>query len=126
MLPTLCYAKNGAPLFVPGPKLKVGPPALVWATPPREIQRQWPHFLSLHAYAARGVPKEVSVGKFVTLGGSYRLVRPRSKLSGPVDNSEIVTITVLLRSKNNRDELEKLVREQSTKPLAERNYLSKA
>src|ERR1700733_2411770 len=65
------------------------------------------------------------MAKFVSLTGSQRHVRAGSKPIGPVDNTEVATITVLLRSGANREELEKWVLEQSAKPVADRTYLSK-
>lgn len=64
--------------------------------------------------------------RFVSLPGSRRVVRAGSKSIGPVDKSEVATITILLRSKGDRKKLEQWALEQSEKPINEQSRISKA
>ncbi len=63
---------------------------------------------------------------YVPLPGSQRTLLPNSRPAGPVDRAEIDSITVRLRSMGNVKDLETQVYEQSSKPLAQRTYLSRA
>jgi len=63
---------------------------------------------------------------YVTLPGSKRTLLPNSRPAGAVDPSEIVSVTVRVRSQRDTDELEKFVTEQSRLPLGQRKYLSHA
>jgi kumamolisin len=62
---------------------------------------------------------------YVPLPGSKRLLLPNSRSAGPVDPSEIDSITVRIRSTGDTEALEKRVHEQSTQPLADRTYLTR-
>ncbi len=63
---------------------------------------------------------------YVPLPGSQRTLLPDSRPVGPVDSSEIDSLTVRVRSTGDVGELEKRVLEESKKPLAERTYVSRA
>jgi kumamolisin len=63
---------------------------------------------------------------YVTLPGSKRSLLPNSRAAGPVDHSEIDSLTIRVRSVGNTQELEKRVYDESVKPLAERTYVSRA
>lgn len=62
--------------------------------------------------------------RFVTLPGSRRSLLPNSRLAGPVDRSDLTTVTVRVRSKADPAELESWVKAESNKPPAARKYLS--
>ena len=59
----------------------------------------------------------------VPLPGSARALLPNSRPAGPVDSSELATLTVRLRSVGDIHELEEFVQKQSREPLAKRKYL---
>ena len=61
---------------------------------------------------------------YVSLPGSKRGVLPHSRPAGPVDRSEVDSITVRVRSAGDMKELEKRVYEEAQKPLSERKYVS--
>jgi len=61
----------------------------------------------------------------VLLPGSARQLLPDSRPAGPVDSSEIASITVRVRSAGDVGELEKRVQTQSREPLAKRKYLKR-
>jgi kumamolisin len=62
----------------------------------------------------------------VTLPGSKRALLPKSRAAGPVDPSEIATLTVRTRSVGDVAALEKRVQQQGREPLAKRTYLTRA
>ncbi len=62
---------------------------------------------------------------FVTLPGSKRLLLPNSRPAGPIDPSQIETITVRVRSAGDPAALEKTVNEQSKLPPKDRTYLTR-
>jgi kumamolisin len=61
---------------------------------------------------------------YVPLPSSKRALLPNSRPAGPVDTSEIASITVRVRSVGDFADLEKRVYDQSIRPLAERTYLT--
>jgi kumamolisin len=62
----------------------------------------------------------------VPLQGSRRELLPDSRPAGPVDDSEIVSITIRVRSKRDIAHLEQRVQEMYALPLERRKYLSRA
>jgi kumamolisin len=62
---------------------------------------------------------------FVALPGSKRELLPNSRPAGPVDPSEVTSITVRVRSVGDPAALEKRVDEQSKLPLKDRTYLTR-
>jgi len=62
----------------------------------------------------------------VTLPGSKRSLLPNSRAAGPVDPTEIVSLTVRTRSVGDIAALERRVQQQSGEPLAKRTYLTRA
>lgn len=60
------------------------------------------------------------------LRGSSRALMPNSRPAGPVDQSDVATLTVRVRSRGNVADLENMVHEQSTKRLGDRIYLTRA
>jgi kumamolisin len=62
----------------------------------------------------------------VTLPGSKRTLLPNSRAAGPVDPTQIVSLTVRTRSVGDVAALEKRVQQQSREPLAQRTYLTRA
>jgi kumamolisin len=69
--------------------------------------------------------KEKMMPAYVSLPGSRRNLLPNSRPAGPVDKSEIASLTVRLRSGGDFADLEKQVYEQSKRPLDQRAYLSR-
>jgi kumamolisin len=63
---------------------------------------------------------------YVQLPGSRRLLLPNSRPAGPIDPSEIDSITVRVRPAGDAGSLEKKVYEDSQKPLKDRTYLTRA
>jgi kumamolisin len=62
---------------------------------------------------------------YVTLPGSKRLLLPNSRPAGPIDPSEISSLTIRVRSAGDPAALEKRVYEESQKPLKDRTYLTR-
>ncbi len=62
---------------------------------------------------------------FVPLPGSRRTLLPGSRSAGPIDKSEMASLTISLRSTGDLPALEKRVYEQSNLPLEQRDYLSR-
>lgn len=62
---------------------------------------------------------------YVPLPGSKRVLLPNSRSAGPIDPSEIASITVKVRSGGDIAALEKKVYEQANQPLASRKYLTR-
>jgi len=60
---------------------------------------------------------------YVTLPGSTRALLPNSRPAGPVDRTEIDSLTIRVRSVGDIGDLEKRVYQESAKPLAERTYI---
>src|SRR5450432_2537817 len=65
------------------------------------------------------------MASYVPLPGSKRLLLPNSRPAGPVDLSKIESLTVRVRSAGNNADLEKMVYEQSEKPLKDKTYLTR-
>jgi len=65
------------------------------------------------------------MAKYIPLPGSNRTLLPNSRPIGPIDQSEIDSVTVRVRSSGNRKDLEKLVSDQSKVPLKDRKYLTR-
>ncbi|MFC5865003.1 protease pro-enzyme activation domain-containing protein [Acidicapsa dinghuensis] len=63
--------------------------------------------------------------RFVPLPGSIRVPLPHSRPAGPVDRSQMASITVRVRSAAPLAELEDYIRTESAMPLAQRTYLSR-
>jgi kumamolisin len=61
---------------------------------------------------------------YVPLAGSKKSLLPNSRHAGPVNPSELTTLTVRVRSAGDPKALEKRVYEQAARPLAEREYLT--
>jgi kumamolisin len=61
---------------------------------------------------------------YVPLPGSKKSLLPHSRPAGPVNPSELASLTVRVRSAGDPQALEKRVYEQAAKPLAKREYLS--
>jgi len=61
---------------------------------------------------------------YVPLPGSKKSLLPNSRPAGPVNPSELVSLTVRVRSALDPKELQKRVYEQAAKPLAKREYLT--
>lgn len=61
---------------------------------------------------------------FVPVQGSHKSLLPHSRPAGPVDPSELASLTVRVRSTGDPKALEKFVYEQAAKPLAKRQYLT--
>jgi kumamolisin len=61
----------------------------------------------------------------VPLKGSERRPMAHSRLAGPVDKSEIASLTIHVRSKGDLKKLEQQVRTMSTSPLKQRTYLTR-
>jgi kumamolisin len=62
---------------------------------------------------------------YVQLPGSKRMLLPGSRAFGPIDPSQIDSITVRIRSAGDTAALEKEVYTQSQKPLKDRTYLTR-
>lgn len=61
----------------------------------------------------------------VTIAGSKRTLLPNSRAAGPIDPTEIVSLTVRTRSVGDLAALEQRVQQQSREPLAKRTYLTR-
>jgi kumamolisin len=64
--------------------------------------------------------------KYVSLPGSTHMPMANSRPAGPVDRSEIASLTVRVRSAGSLENLEKRAYAQSALPVGERTYLSRA
>ena len=62
---------------------------------------------------------------YVTLPGSRKSLLANSRPAGPVDPSEIASVTVRVRSSSDTGALAKRVYEQASQPLANRKYLTR-
>ncbi len=62
---------------------------------------------------------------YVPLPGSKRSLLPKSRPAGPVDPSEIASLTVRVRSSGDAAALAKRVYDQASQPLADRKYLTR-
>src|SRR5271154_2943921 len=62
---------------------------------------------------------------YVPLPGSKRSLLPNSRPAGPVDPSEIASLTVRVRSTGDTAALAKRVYDQASQPLASRTYLTR-
>ncbi len=94
----------------------------------RFLRQQIQAFLDYRATTSEGssLPQEKPMASQVTLPGSKRALLPNSRAAGPVDPSEIATLTVRTRSVGDVAALEKRVQQQSAEPLAKRTYLTRA
>ena len=63
---------------------------------------------------------------YAPLRGSVRSLLRNSRPAGPVDRSEPASLTVRVRSITDPEKLKNRALEESAKPLAQRNYLSRA
>jgi kumamolisin len=61
---------------------------------------------------------------YVPLPGSQKRLLPDSRPAGPVNRSELASLTVSVRSAGDPKALEKRVYEEAAKPLAKREYLT--
>jgi hypothetical protein len=61
---------------------------------------------------------------YVPLPGSKRALLPNSRPAGPVDSSEITTVTVRVRSRGKPQDLAKMAYDLASQPLADRKYLT--
>jgi kumamolisin len=61
---------------------------------------------------------------YVPLPGSKKSLLPNSRPAGPVNPSELASLTVRVRSAGDPEALEKRVYEQAAQPLAKREYLT--
>jgi kumamolisin len=61
---------------------------------------------------------------YVPVAGSQKSLLPNSRPAGPVNRSELASLTVRVRSIGDPKALEKRVYEQAAKPLAKREYLT--
>jgi kumamolisin len=84
-------------------------------------------FLDYRATTAgeSSLPLETTMTGHATLAGSKRTLLPNSRDAGPVDPTEIVSLTVRTRSVGDAGALEKRVQQQSREPLAKRTYLTR-
>jgi kumamolisin len=62
---------------------------------------------------------------YVPLPGSKRSLLPNSRPAGPVDRSQLASLTVRIRSAGDLAGLEKRVYQESAQPLAQRRYLTR-
>ena len=60
----------------------------------------------------------------VTLAGSKRMLLPNSRPAGPIDPSEIASLSIRTRSAGDMAALEMRVKEQAALPLEKRTYLT--
>src|ERR1700689_2320749 len=65
------------------------------------------------------------MSNYVTLPGSIRTLLPKSRPAGPVDRSEMASLTIRVKSTGDLKGLENQVHEESGKPLDKRTYLSR-
>jgi len=65
------------------------------------------------------------MSRYVSLPNSNRTLLPNSRPAGPVDIRERASLTVHVRAQSDFARLEKIVRDQSTRPLSRRTYLSR-
>jgi kumamolisin len=65
------------------------------------------------------------MSRYVSLPGSNRTLLPNSRPAGPIDIRTRASLTVHVRSRADFARLEKMVLEQSSRPLAKRSYLSR-
>jgi kumamolisin len=61
---------------------------------------------------------------YVPLPGSKRLISPNSRPAGPIDPSEIASVTVRVRSSGDPAALAKLTYDLANTPMAQRKYLT--
>ena len=61
---------------------------------------------------------------YVPLAGSTRTLLPSSRPAGPVDSSEVASLTVRVRSKGDPDALARKAYELASTPLKDRKYLT--
>ena len=63
--------------------------------------------------------------RFVTLHGSQRRPLPNSRAAGPVDPTEVTSVTIRLRPVNDLADLAATVERLYARPLAKRTYLTR-
>jgi kumamolisin len=61
---------------------------------------------------------------YVSLPGSERTLLPNSRIAGPIDSSEIASLTVRVRSAGDPKDLAKKAYELAATPLAQRTYMT--
>ena len=64
------------------------------------------------------------MSRYITLSGSNRTLLPRSRPAGPVDKTELASLTIRVRPKNDPARLEQLILKESSKSLKQRAYLT--
>ena len=64
------------------------------------------------------------MAKYIPLPGSTRTLMPNSRPAGPINSSEIASVTVRVRSVGNPESLAKTAYDLAKTPVAERKYLS--
>jgi kumamolisin len=69
--------------------------------------------------------EETKMPAYVPLPGSKRSLLPNSRSAGPIDPSEIVNVTVRVRSKEDPASLAKMAYDLANRPLADRKYLTR-
>ena len=64
------------------------------------------------------------MSRYITLSGSNRTLLPSSRPAGPVDKTELASLTIRVRPKNDPARLEQLILKESSKSLKQRTYLT--
>ena len=64
------------------------------------------------------------MGVYIPLPGSKRTLLPNSRPAGPINSSEIASVTVRVRSAGDPESLAKKAYDLASTPMAERNYLT--
>jgi kumamolisin len=92
------------------------------------LRQQVQSFLDYRAALSGGssLSQESTMATHVTLRGSKRSLLANSRAAGPVDPKEIISLTVRTRSVGDPAALEQRVKQQSSQPLAQRTYLTRA
>jgi kumamolisin len=92
------------------------------------LRTQVQAFLDYRAATGGGssLQPEKHMATQVTLQGSKRALLANSRSAGPVDPKEIISLTVRTRSIGDLAALERRVKQQSSQPLAQRTYLTRA
>ena len=75
-------------------------------------------------FKATSTSSRTSTKTYVPLPGSQRHLVPHSRPAGPVDGSEIASITVRTRAAKDIKALEKQVQEMAAQPLSKRKYMT--
>ena len=64
------------------------------------------------------------MSKYVPLPGSQRRLLPNSRPAGPIDKTQIASLTIRVRAKTDNANLEAWIENQASKPLTKRSYLT--